>query len=257
MSENDPFESFRTMTTSDLAPLPAAEVRRRGDRLRRRNTALAVVGGTLAAAVTVGVPIALTQGADTDDSLPIANDPSAAAPTWRTSIPEGFPLTARMPKTNVYSGTPVEARADYVAEAPGPCGGEAWDVAGSLDTLQAVWQASEGGMDRTMTVYADDVAAAQRLDTLSERARSCASQDVRVNWFEEGLGEQSVVFVNTWDDGIAYLHQAVRVGNAVLYTTSYFNGGGDPDVVAQMRELERERSADLIAQMCVFSADPC
>lgn len=257
MSEHDLFESLRTMTTTDLAPPPVSEVRRRGDRLRRRNTALAVVGASVAAAVAVGVPIALTQGGGTDDSLPIANDPSAAAPSWRTSIPEAFPLTTRMPRTNEYSGTPVEVREDYQPQAPGPCGGEAWDVAGSSDTLQAVWQAGEGGLDRTMTIYADDVAAEQRLDSLSERARFCAAEDVRVDWFEEDLGEQSVVFVNTWDDGTAYLHQAVRVGNAVLYSTSYFNGGGDPDVVTRTRELERARSAEVIAQMCVFSADPC
>ena len=44
-------------------PMPAAEVRRRGDRLRRRNTAL-VVGGAVAAVVLVAVPIAVVAGGD-------------------------------------------------------------------------------------------------------------------------------------------------------------------------------------------------
>ena len=68
MPENDLFESFTTMTQTDLHPLPASEVRRRGDRLRRRNTALAVAGGTVAAMTAIGVPVALSQ--DGTDARP-------------------------------------------------------------------------------------------------------------------------------------------------------------------------------------------
>ena len=47
-----------------MNPLPASEVRRRGDRMRRRNTALATVGGVVAAAVFIGTPVALMSGND-------------------------------------------------------------------------------------------------------------------------------------------------------------------------------------------------
>lgn len=259
MPENDLFESFTTMDQTHLHPLPASEVRRRGDRLRRRNTALAVAGGTVAAMTAIGAPLALTQGGGADrDSLPIATDgPSPDAVQWRTSIPEDFPLTEGMPTTNVLSGTPVETREGYEPQAPGPCGGPAWDVSGALDSLQAIFQDTEGGVDRTVSAFPDDASAGARLDELSERARSCDSRQIRVAWVEQDLGDQSVVFADVWDDGTAYLHQAVRVGNAVLYTTAYFNGGGDPDVVERTWRQAEQDTADVVSAMCVFSADPC
>ena len=266
MPEHDPFESFKTMATgpTDLHPLPASEVRRRGDRLRRRNTALAAVGGTAAALVAVGVPVALVQGGGDDDAAPppIATQPTtgtgAQVVDWRTEVPADFPLVQGLPEENVYSGTPVEAREGYEPQAPGPCRGEAWDVSGSLDVLQAVYQDTEGGIDRSIAVFADDAEAAARVDAMAERAASCSDRQTTVVPLASDLGDQSLVFANVWDDGgEAYLHQAVRVGNAVLYTTAYFNGGGDPDVLEYERTLEQERSAEVVSAMCVFSADPC
>lgn len=259
MPEHDPFESFKTtMDASDLHPLPASEVRRRGDRLRRRNTALAAVGGTAAALVAIGVPVALTQGGDdTRDSLPVANDPSSQVVAWRTEVPADFPLVQGLPEENVYSGTPVEAREGYEPQAPGPCRGEAWDVSGSLDVLQAVYQDTEGGIDRSIAVFADDAEAAARVDAMAEQASTCSDGRTTVVPLTSDLGDQSLVFANVWDVGEAYLHQAVRVGNAVLYTTAYFTGGGDPQVLEYERRLEQERSAEVVSAMCVFGADPC
>ena len=107
MPEHDPFESFKTtMDASDLHPLPASEVRRRGDRLRRRNTAMAAVGGTAAALVAVGVPVALVQGGGDDDAAPtpIANQPTTQVTTqvvaWRTEVPADFPLVQGLHEEN-------------------------------------------------------------------------------------------------------------------------------------------------------------
>ena len=260
MSDHDPFETFKATMSNDLQPLPAAEVRRRGDRLRRRNTALAVAGGTVAAMTAIGVPIALTQGGDPtdgDSGLLATQGPSTDAAEWRTDVPEGFPLVQGLPETNVFSGTPVEAREGYEPQAPGPCRGEAWDVTGSLDVLQAVFQDTEGGTDRVLSVFADETEAAERVDAMAEQAATCNDSETRVVPLTGDLGEQSLTFANVWDDGSAYLHQAVRVGNAVLYTTSYFQGGGDPEAVEISREAVQDRSAEVVAAMCVFAADPC
>ena len=82
-------------------PLPVSEVRRRGDRMRRRNTALAAVGGVAAAAVFIGIPVALTSSDDGNQDIDPAppaptqtEDP--APPTWITEIPEEFPVTEGM-----------------------------------------------------------------------------------------------------------------------------------------------------------------
>lgn len=260
MSDHDPFETFKATMSNDLQPLPAAEVRRRGDRLRRRNTALAVAGGTVAAMTAIGVPIALTQGGDPtdgDSGLVATQGPSTDAVEWRTGIPENFPLVQGLPETNVFSGTPVEAREGYEPQAPGPCRGEPWDVTGSLDVLQAVFQDTEGGIDRSLAVFADDTDAAARIDAMAEQAATCRDTDTTVVPLTSDLGEQSLVFANVWDDGQTYLHQAVRVGNAVLYTTSFSLGGGDPAVLEDERERSQDRDSEVIAEMCTFSADPC
>jgi hypothetical protein len=58
----DPIEELSNFDPrSPVNPMPAAEVRRRGDRLRRRNTAL-VIGGAVAAVVLVAVPVAVFAG---------------------------------------------------------------------------------------------------------------------------------------------------------------------------------------------------
>lgn len=261
MSDHDPFESFRTMHT-DLTPLPAAEVRRRGDRLRRRNTALAAVGGTAAALVAIGVPVAVSQGGDdaTRDSLQVADDPTSQAVEWRTEIPADFPLTEGMPETNGHDGSPVVARDGYEPQAVGPCSGPAWDVSDALDSLSAVYTGeSEGGEDRVISVFEDEAAATARMDALFTEAGSCTSARVEV------VGEQRVVedgadvvrFVNAYDTGEGFLHQVSRVGNAVLYETTYFNGARDDTAVTTTLENAAADRATVLGAMCIFSADPC
>lgn len=263
MPENDPFESFKTTMSTDttgLRPLPASEVRRRGDRLRRRNTALAVAGGTVAAMTAIGVPVALNQSgpdAESDPGLYATDGPSTDAVAWRTDVPADFPMLSGMPEENVYSETPVEVREGYEPQAAGPCREEPWQVTGALEVLQAVAQETEGGIDRSLAVFADEAEATQRLDAFAERAATCTDRGSEVVPLVSDLGDQSLVFAHVYDDGTANLHQAVRVGNAVLYTTSTFNGGGDPAVVGETRELEQDRSAEVVAAMCVFAADPC
>jgi hypothetical protein len=262
VSDHDSFETFKATMSTDLHPLPAAEVRRRGDRLRRRNTALAVAGGTVAAMTAIGVPIALTQtggSSDGDAGLVATQGPSADAVEWRTDVPEGFPVTGGFPGPEAGGRTTT---GPYQAQAVGPCAGPAWDVSGALDSLAAVYQdPSEGGLDRVVAVFADDEEASARLAELARQVETCEPQGqppVSAEPLPSDLGEESVVFVNGYDEtGEGFLHQAVRVGNAVLYSTAYFNGAGDSAVVEQTRELEQDRSAEVVTAMCVFAADPC
>jgi hypothetical protein len=209
------------------------------------------------------VPVALVQGGGDDDAAPppIATQPTTQVTTqvvaWRTEVPADFPLVQGLPEENIYSGTPVEAREGYEPQAPGPCRGEAWDVSGSLDVLQAVYQDTEGGIERSIAVFADDAEAAARVDAFAEQAETCRGGGSTVVPLTSDLGEQSAVFANVYDDGTATIYQLVRVGNAVLSTTTTFNGGGDPTVVEETRQLEQDRSAPVVSAMCAFAADPC
>lgn len=265
MSDHDPFETFKaTMSTSGtLHPLPAHEVRRRGDRLRRRNTALTVAGGTVAALVAVGVPVALTQTGGTtdgDSGLVATQGPSTDAVAWRVDIPANFPLTAGMPETNGHDGSPVVAREGYEPQVVGPCSGPAWDVSDALDSLSAVYTGeTEGGQDRVLSVFEDEAAARARVDALAAEAASCTSDRVEVLGYQQVVedGADVVRFVNGYDTGEGVLHQASRVGNAVLYETTYFNGARDDTAVTSTLENAAEDRARVLDAMCVFAADPC
>ena len=131
----DPIEELSNFDPrSPVNPMPAAEVRRRGDRLRRRNTAR-VVGGAVAAVVLVAVPVAVFAGGDnggdpepgpatitsdvllTADELPVRD---RLAP-WEERDPEGQTLACAPAEPAALDAT-TSVRRDFgatSAEAPG------------------------------------------------------------------------------------------------------------------------------------------
>src|SRR6476620_11217103 len=80
----------------NVNPLPAAEVRRRGTRLRRRNNALAAVGA-LAVVAVIATPLAVVaRGGDHAGPGPV-DTPSPTRTVqgeWLQTIPGDFDLTA-------------------------------------------------------------------------------------------------------------------------------------------------------------------
>jgi hypothetical protein len=119
-------------------PMPASEVRRRGDRLRRRNTTF-VVGGAVAAIVLIAAPIAVLSGDDeksgsvgpadqplTSDVLLTADEVPARErlTAWEEITAEGRTL-ACAPAAPAALDADSSVRRDFgadVAEAPGPEG---------------------------------------------------------------------------------------------------------------------------------------
>src|SRR5918992_2949226 len=96
----DPIEELSSFDPGgSVHPLPAAEVRRRGERLRRRN--LALVAGAVAAVLVVAIPISVLAGGDeggrpepaglTTDALLTADEVPARErlTEWRAAQPEG------------------------------------------------------------------------------------------------------------------------------------------------------------------------
>lgn len=268
MPEHD--DLFATFTHQGLPvdPLPAAEVRRRGDRLRRRRTALVAVGSVAAVGVLVATPLALMAGG-ADSTRPL--DPAGPGPAtrsastegveWRTAVPPDLPLLDEMPAG-------AERYPDYGQQLVGPCGGPGFTAAGALDTEDVIWtDGVEASEQRTVAVYADDAAASAAVDDVRDQLAACEQPTPRGDsiWAVEqasDLGEQSYVFVNSWyaggeQTGEAHVHQLVRVGNAVLYDNANFGGAGDPEVVDLTVEQVREDSAYVVSSMCVFAADPC
>jgi hypothetical protein len=130
----DPIEELSNFDPrSPVNPMPAAEVRRRGDRLRRRNTAL-VVGGAVAAVVLAAVPVAVFAGGDNGDDP----EPGPAAITsdvlltadelperdrlapWEETDPEGQTLACAPAEPAALDAT-TSVRRDFsagLADAP-------------------------------------------------------------------------------------------------------------------------------------------
>jgi len=263
----DPIDELEDFTMDGLGrdPLPAAEVRRRGTRMRRRQAALAAVGGIAAVGVIAAPILAVTAGSGPEEVQPAP----APAVSWLERVPEGFPLTDGMPETNGHDGSPVTAEPGFAQEVPGPCGTEPWTPerpVPAVDGRQAIYTGeSEGGEARTLAVYADDRSAQEALDAIDEAVATCdpgsGGTVITASELPSDLGEESLVWMNAWGDrsgptGDAHLHQVVRVGNALLLTSTFFGGAGDPAVVEATAADEAADAAGVIAAMCVFGAEP-
>jgi len=274
MPDNDPLESLDHFTEGlHVNALPASEVRRRGDRMRRRNTALATVGGVVAAAVFIGAPVALMSGNDDDVVQPAPPGPTQTdGPRdgqWLSAIPDEFPLADGFPETNGLDGSATEVVDESVLTPVQLCG-VVWPTGGSVDVAGITYTGeSEDTSDRTLLLLEDDVAARASLDELREAVRACPNQPTAggdsvllSSLVDLDLGtEDSVVVAQQvqFDDGLISdltVTEVARSGNAVWIETSYGSATG-PDVLEFETERLRERAAVPLGAMCVFSADPC
>src|SRR4051794_2663009 len=85
-------ENFSTPGPT-MTPLPASEVRRRGTRMRRRNNALATLGGVAAVAI-IATPIALAATGGPQGPSPAPPVASQPAGGWQQRVPADFDITA-------------------------------------------------------------------------------------------------------------------------------------------------------------------
>jgi hypothetical protein len=265
----DQLESFDMPGTT--TPLPAAEVRRRGDRIRRRNTTLAAAGG-LAVVAAIAAPIAAV--ALDHDARRTQPAPAGPPVEWRQDIPGTLDLAA------VPSGSTVRftVRGDSVVDDFTICGVPAFstrsnDPAGpAADTAGAT--AGEPGTasmsGRTVAVYRDAEAASAAVAALRAGVEGCPVDEGKghptytwsvvpgatVDGADEGyVIAQQVRFDKTLTSDLTATEVA-RVGNAVVLTNTHTSAGGQQAIDGTVPNL-LALSAPLLQQMCVFSAQPC
>ncbi|WP_435743482.1 hypothetical protein [Nocardioides sp. SYSU DS0663] len=238
-----------------MNPMPASEVRRRGDRMRRRNTALATVGGAVAALAVVAVPLAVVNGDEPDREIQPA--PSVE---WRQEVPEGFPLGA---------GLGGQAIDEPALDAATPCGTPFWTDTGTVDVArESRGDGVESRSGRTLALYPDADAAAQAVDDIRGAVADCPEQPVTddttrvTEVLDRDLAtEESFVVVDRvrFDDGSwadLTTTQVARTGNAVLLDQGFGSAAEDQAVEFNLAN-QLERAAEPLAELCIFAADPC
>ena len=163
--------------------LPADEVRRLGDRARRRRTAVRAAGVTgVVATVAVGSLLIGTESPSTTPD-PASPDPGpsptrAAAPAPDRLVPSGFPLNRGLPSS---AGFPDLAGPE-VAPFPGvipPACGTAYSLAGApvdrlaMEGTNPVFQGV-----RDLAVYATPGQALRAVEEQAQRLRDCPTERV-------------------------------------------------------------------------------
>lgn len=104
---DDRLESLKQLADAPVRPLPAEEVRRRGNRLRVRRTAFQAVGAAAAVAVVVTGGVVVTGSPDSAPP-PITRHTHAPAPTPTPSPGQPGPThTARRAPADPVPGTPL------------------------------------------------------------------------------------------------------------------------------------------------------
>lgn len=255
--------------------LPPSEIRRRGDRLRRRRTSMVAVGGVLAAAIAVGAPVIALSGDDgtrTDGTQYVATDPPAPRPTV-TDVPDGFPVGDGMGTASdpAQVGTDV---GEVVFASITVCEDEVWlldsGATPTVDALGAVWSDGvSGGEQRTLATYADEQAARSALSAIGSAVADCPPPVVRGDGFAiepkaltAAGGEETLAYVDRYLDADGYTGEGnvfvlTRVGNALLIDKTYIGGAGDLAVAQDTADLLADRATGVVDAMCVFSADGC
>jgi hypothetical protein len=260
----DPIDELEGFTMSTVNPLPPGDVRRRGDRIRRRNNAIAAVGG-LAVVAAIAAPFAVMAGHH-GSSAPIP--PAKVA--WQTTVPASFDMTA------VPDGSPVrfEARPDSVVDDFTLCGTPAFSTTSNdpatpaTDTAGARYgePGTSSSAGRTLAVYADDQRAQRALSGLRDAVRACPQDTGAGTPYLWGTvdapatADDSVVISQqvrqSGYTGDLTLVEVVRVGNALFLGSTHTDAGGDQAIQETLPALT-SLSQPILDQMCVFSATGC
>ena len=271
---SDPIRDLENFSTggTPMTPLPAAEVRRRGDRLRLRNTTLLSVAGAVAVAVIIAAPLALSGGTDKTgpDTGFATQTPSATASgdvggAWLANIPKDFPLEEGYPADNE-DGTPISVRDVDAPELFSLC--DAYVTFGDqvLDEATVTYSAPEDERNRWLAVYPDAASADRALGAIGSVVEDCPVEEVKgtetvLTPFSSSLGDRALAWTSRYrtdglfDVGLG-VFQAVRVGNAVLLDTSYGEGGATTDSIDKVAQATAIDAVPVVKAMDLFAEHP-
>ena len=176
MPEQDIFDRF-DLGRVPVQPLPAAEVRRRGDRMRRRRTVATTVGAAAAVAVIAigGVLIGQPGGGDTTPPPVVTPTPTPSAPEPEppTTIPERFPIDTE-------DSAPEPPPDDYLASELQYCGEKPLAGVETADARSAQMAGGEMSTAVTLLLFADEDRASRAMENLLGAAAACPEEVTNV-----------------------------------------------------------------------------
>jgi hypothetical protein len=281
---SDLFDPLRGLTDDPVtAAPPPDEIRRRGDRMRRRRTAIQVLG-TAAAVAMVAVGVVTVQDLRTDSGRELPPATSTPSPSPSPSVTAG----PTSPATRVPAGFPLDEGMLDGEEVTGPSRDALWladiticgDVASYSPadvTTDAVAVSHDGtgySQRRQLMVYPDAATARQMARDLVDKFTACPRYDTDTGDTGHGealndvstreVGDEAwVVKTGALFDGTPVIGQdiysVVRVGNAVLFSWSGGEGPGltDPDAFEGSAQAELDGLQPVVDAMCAFSVDGC
>jgi hypothetical protein len=264
---SDPIHDLEHFTQGvDVTPLPASEVRRRGDRMRHHRNALAAVGGVAAVAL-IATPIALwangspkaMPGPSTNGPTPTQITTGATDPTTTHDIPDGFPITrGAEPDGGDFTWSGPSATAEGVV-FPALCSDNGFAVS-PQDRLGFNVSGPEYGDDRTLMTFdrADNAVAA--MDYLRAWVSNCPSEKNIVYDIlpaaDYDTGYDSFTFGLSYTDGLgSAAFQATRVGRSLLMLQTY--GEGSRESLPAQADQVTHLTGKITPAMCVFTETGC
>ncbi len=222
----DPFSALRDREP-ERPDLAATEVRRRGDGRRRRRTFATVAASTLAVVVVVGGATSLIRSDPRTAPEPEpAPAPTTASPA-PTTIPDGVPLDAGLPKTNL-DGAPVEVTSSPGVDPLALCGTRLFNTGAALDAAGAFYNGGEDYRGRTLLLFASQDEASAILRGVRDAVTACPSSNDDIGTLlaepvGSTLGAESVALLTQYENegpltGPTVYH-LVRIGTSVLITS--------------------------------------
>ncbi len=265
---SDLFESLREDVENPHSPLPAAQVRRRGDRLARRRTLTQVAGtAVLVTAIALG-GAALLRDTGADDGL-TATGPGVHpnAGRFKQVVPKDFRLDLGLPRGEKVEGPQREA--SFLPDQQ-LCQDTHPSTSGDVDRLTVTSTGPGLFVGRDLAVYPNSRYATTHARELVSGFAACPRftldggatavvTSVRVTPRDE-LGEQSWTVSRGYESaGRPTTGREVWVisqtGNALLVTRTSDERQG----LSLSRQGARERAAltPLVDSMCTFSVQGC
>lgn len=187
---SDPIKDLEDFGTegTPMNPLPASEVRRRGDRLRRRRSAVTAAGSALAVAVIAGGGVWFSGTLDrADEPGPAGGGPSESTTQSEeqpAEIADDFPIADKLEGAQVTEDAAL-SDLDFCQRLP-------LRDADPADVRSAELSGGEAAETRTLYLFDDEADARQLHQDIVRAARECADPDPR---------DDSVVTV--WDTSLA------------------------------------------------------